>query len=55
VASKGKEAALGVDGVIEWRDEEGKLHRVGGPARSSRAVVRNGSVTAGFIAQTARR
>jgi len=27
------EASLAVDGAIEWRGEEGELHRVGGPAR----------------------
>lgn len=26
------EAQLGVDGVTEWRDDKGTLHRVGGPA-----------------------
>jgi hypothetical protein len=27
------EGTIGVDGVIEWRDAEGELHRAGGPAR----------------------
>ncbi len=31
--SKSDGARIGIDGVIEWRDEEGKLHRVDGPAR----------------------
>jgi len=31
--SASEEARIGVDGVIEWRDENGELHRVGGPAR----------------------
>lgn len=31
--TKSDEARLGIDGVIEWRDDEGELHRVGGPAR----------------------
>ena len=30
--SKSDEARIGVDGVIEWRDQDGELHRVGGPA-----------------------
>jgi hypothetical protein len=33
VTTKRDEARLGIDGSIEWRDEEGELHRVGGPAR----------------------
>jgi len=31
--AKDDEGMIGPDGAIEWRDEEGKLHRVGGPAR----------------------
>jgi hypothetical protein len=31
--SKSDEAQIGVNGVIEWRDEEGELHWAGGPAR----------------------
>ena len=31
--SESDEARLGIDGVIEWRDEEGELHRAGAPAR----------------------
>jgi hypothetical protein len=27
------EARIGVDGVLEWRDDDGELHRTGGPAR----------------------
>jgi hypothetical protein len=27
------EGTIGADGVIEWRDAEGDLHRAGGPAR----------------------
>ncbi len=30
--SKGDEGQIGVDGTIEWCDEEGGLHRTGGPA-----------------------
>jgi hypothetical protein len=26
-------ARIEIDGTIEWRDGDGKLHRVGGPAR----------------------
>ena len=33
MTKRGDEPSIGVDGVIEWRDEEGELHRVGGPAR----------------------
>jgi hypothetical protein len=31
--TKSDEGRLGIDGVIEWRDDEDELHRVGGPAR----------------------
>jgi hypothetical protein len=27
------EGTIGIDGTIEWRDADGELHRVGGPAR----------------------
>ncbi len=31
--SAGDDGQLGIDGVIEWGDAEGALHRVGAPAR----------------------
>jgi hypothetical protein len=30
--AKSDEARLGIDGVIEWHDDGGKLHRADGPA-----------------------
>lgn len=33
MTSASDEGRLGVDGTVEWRDDEGRLHRSGGPAR----------------------
>lgn len=47
--------SIGADGVIEWRDEEGELHRVAGPARVFPSGREEWSVTAACIAPAAPR
>jgi hypothetical protein len=48
------EGRIGVDGVIEWRDEDGELHRAGGPARVFPSGLEEWFRHGAFIASTAR-